>query len=145
YPLPSDDSREKTMAVTAQHFLVQRKDLRQTRFADTPLALAPNEVLLEVDKFALTANNITYAVFGDAMQYWNFFPLPKELDGWGRVPVWGFARVVESKHPDINADERVYGYFPMSTHLVVQPDRVTPEQFMDASKHRRPLATPYHV
>lgn len=132
-------------AVTAQHFLVQRKDLRQTRVAETRLEPAPNEVLLAIEKFALTANNITYAVFGEAMQYWNFFPLPKELDGWGRVPVWGFAKVVESKHADIKVGERVYGYFPMSTHLVVQPDKVSEQQFMDGAAHRRALATPYQV
>jgi hypothetical protein len=126
-------------------FLVQRKQLRQTRTAAAPLAPGPGQALLAVDKFALTANNITYAVFGDAMQYWNFFPVPPSLADWGRVPVWGFAQVVESSHPGLQAGERLYGYLPMSTHLVVQPDRVTAEGFMDASAHRRPLPAPYQL
>ncbi len=37
--------------------------------------LAPGEVLLRIDRFSLTTNNITYAAFGDAMmKYWSFFP-----------------------------------------------------------------------
>ncbi len=71
-------------------FLVSRQDLRQCKFAPAPsspeIELQSGQVLLRVDKFAFTSNNITYAVFGDAMQYWNFFPAPA---GWGRVPVWG--------------------------------------------------------
>jgi hypothetical protein len=126
----------------AQDFLVQRKNLRETRFAPSRLSLAPGQALLKVDTFALTANNITYGVFGEAMQYWNFFPA---ADGWGRVPVWGYADVVESAHADIVVGERVYGYLPMSTHVVVQPDRVTVGQFMDGAAHRRPLPTPYQV
>ncbi len=122
-------------------FLVSRADLRQCRF-DSPAAptLEPGQVLLGIDKFALTANNVTYAVFGDAMSYWNFFPGPQ---GWGRVPVWGFANVLQSRHDEVAEGERVYGYLPMSTHLVVQPDRVADGSFLDGVAHRRPLPTPY--
>ena len=51
-----------------------------------------------MDKFALTANNVTYAAFGDAMHYWKFFPGPD--DESGRVPVWGFADVADSRCND---------------------------------------------
>jgi hypothetical protein len=125
-------------------FLVSRSDLRQARFEpSTPaaqVALEPGQVLLEIDKFALTSNNITYAVFGDAMAYWNFFPGPA---GWGRIPVWGYASVARSRHDGVAEGERVYGYLPMSTRLVVQPDRVSDGTFMDASPHRRQLPAPY--
>jgi len=122
-------------------FLVSRSDLRQCKFApsNTP-SLQPGEVLLRVEKFALTANNITYAIFGDAMAYWNFFPGPP---GWGRVPVWGYAQVVRSRHDDVAEGERLYGYLPMSNHLVVQPERIADGTFMDASPHRRNLPSPY--
>jgi NADPH:quinone reductase-like Zn-dependent oxidoreductase len=134
------------MTATGPHdFLVKRDNLRETRLASAQPALADGQVLLAIDKFALTANNITYAVFGQAMQYWNFFPPAADQAGWGRVPVWGFADVTASKHADIRVGERVYGYLPMSTHLVVQPGRVTNEQFMDSAEHRRPLPTPYQV
>lgn len=128
--------------VESRDFVVSRKDLRQTRFDSTPLTLAPGEVLLAIDTFALTANNITYGVFGDAMQYWNFFPA---APGWGRIPVWGFADVAASKHDAIHPGERVYGYLPMSTHLVVRPERVTAESFMDGAAHRRTLPAAYQA
>ena len=76
-------------------FLVKRDDFRQTRIAesDTP-SLVAGQALLRVDTFGLTANNVTYAVFGDGMNYWDFFPAE---DGWGRVPMWGFAEVEASE------------------------------------------------
>ena len=69
-------------------FLIRRDDLRDTRWtpADLP-ALADGAARLKVDTFALTANNVTYATFGDQMQYWNFFPAADA--SFGRVPVWG--------------------------------------------------------
>lgn len=128
----------------AQDFLVRRDDLRETRIAPAQLDLRPGQALLKVEKFALTANNITYAVFGDAMAYWNFFPAPQH-PGWGRIPVWGYATVVDSQADGVAKGERLYGYLPMSTHVVVEPDRVTPESFMDGAAHRRPLPAPYQV
>lgn len=129
------------MADAMQDFLVRRDNLRETRFAPASLTVGDGQVLLKVDAFALTSNNITYGVFGEAMQYWSFFPVGEA--GWGRIPVWGHADVVESRHPQIAVGERVYGYLPMSTHLVVQPDRVTPEGFLDAVPHRRALPAAY--
>jgi uncharacterized protein DUF2855 len=125
-------------------FLVRRDDLRQCEFA---AAAAPDEVelesgeaLLAVDKFGFTSNNITYGAFGDAMNYWAFFPAP---EGWGRIPVWGFAHVVRSEHDGLTAGERVFGYLPMSTHLVVRPDQVTDAGFVDAMPHRAELPAAY--
>jgi hypothetical protein len=130
------------MPVESLNFEVSRKDLRATRVHAATLACGPGQALCRIERFALTANNITYGVFGDAMSYWNFFPAEA---GWGRIPVWGFAEVIESQHPGIAAGERLYGYLPMSTHVVLQPDRVTDAQFFDGAAHRRPLPTPYQV
>ena len=75
-------------------FVVRKDRLAETRLRARALApLAAGQVRLAVESFALTANNITYAKFGDAMRYWDFFPTGE--DGWGCIPVWGFARVVE--------------------------------------------------
>ena len=41
----------------------------------------------------VTANNVTYAVAGDSFKYWDFFPAP---EGFGIVPMWGHARVIEN-------------------------------------------------
>ena len=59
---------------------VKRDDLRTTRWVDDDTSeLADGEARLRVDLFALTANNVTYAVFGDAMRYWSFFPVATRL------------------------------------------------------------------
>ena len=77
-------------------FVVRKDRLAETRLRTRPsAALSAGQVRLAIESFALTANNITYARFGDAMHYWDFFPTGE--DGWGSVPVWGFARVIESK------------------------------------------------
>ena len=133
------------MSAEAYDFLVRRDDLHRTEFRPAPAAadvrLGTGEVLLAVDSFAFTANNVTYAVFGDSFMYWNFFPAPA---GWGRVPVWGFADVTRSAHPAIRAGERIYGYLPMSTHCVVQADHVTPAAFHDVAAHRQPMSVFYN-
>ena len=88
-------------------FLVAKDDLHRCRFAHTQLAaLGSGQALLSVQAFGLSANNITYAMFGEAMSYWSFFPAEA---GWGRVPVWGFAEVVESRHSSLEPYTRVLG------------------------------------
>lgn len=137
---------DRVPGVDAFDFVVHRDDLRRYEFRPaTPASavnLATGQVLLEVDAFGLTANNITYAVFGDAMKYWNFFPAP---DGWGRVPVWGFATVARSSHPEVAVGERVYGYLPMSTHLVADAGRVTAGGFSDTAAHRQEMDAFYNL
>jgi hypothetical protein len=124
-------------------FLVAKDELRRCRFVQgDPRALEPGEALLSVDAFGLSANNITYAMFGEAMSYWDFFPAEQ---GWGRVPVWGFAEVVESRHETLEQGARVYGYLPPSTTLIVAPIRVEPHGFVDGSPHRAALPPAYNA
>lgn len=127
----------------ALDFLVDRTDLRRCAVepAAPPAPLAAGEVRLAVARFAFTANNITYGAVGELVGYWNFFPARA---GWGRIPVWGFADVVESAHADLAAGERLYGYLPMSTHLVVRAAHVTPAGFVDAAAHRAALPPIYN-
>lgn len=123
-------------------FMVKRDDLEQSRVAEAePVDLEPGQALLRVDSFGLTANNVTYAVFGEAISYWDFFPAP---EGWGRIPAWGFAEVEASEHEDLEQGKRVFGYLPMSDHLVVTPDRVEESNFIDASPHRSNLPPAYN-
>lgn len=127
---------------SATDFLVAKTDLHKTTLENNPLtALADGEVRLKVDRFAFTANNVTYAAFGDHMKYWHFFPAP---EGWGRIPVWGFADVIESQHPDVTVGTRFYGYYPMSSHLTVAPEKVTAAGFTDGAKHRAGLPPVYN-
>jgi hypothetical protein len=123
-------------------FLVARDDLHRTRFAEAPVPeLKDGQARLAVSAFGLTSNNITYAMFGEAMSYWDFFPAE---DGWGRVPVWGFAEVAASTVDALEVGARVYGYLPPSRELIVAPVRVEARGFIDASPHRAALPAAYN-
>ncbi|OPG07013.1 DUF2855 family protein [Microbispora sp. GKU 823] len=115
--------------------LFRRDDLTVSEVREaTPAPLGEGEVRLAVESFGLTTNNATYARFGDdvVIAFWQAFPGP---EGYGRVPVWGFARVEESRHPEIAVGDRYFGYMPMSTHHVVaaQP---TARGFVDTTPQR---------
>lgn len=125
-------------------FLIRRDDLRATRWAPADLPTLPEgAVRLKVDTFALTANNVTYATFGEAMKYWEFFPTADPADG--RVPVWGFADVVESKAEHVKTGDRFYGYLPISEYFDVQPVNVGKHGFLDGAAHRQGLAPIYNT
>ncbi len=135
-------------------FLVKKVNLKETCFISSPETspLKANEILLEIEHFAFTSNNVTYAAFGDAMNYWQFFPVAAAHEGWGRIPVWGFSKVIALGSPASDASgparialgERIYGYFPMSTHLVVTPVNITAMGFSDGAEHRAKLHPVYN-
>jgi hypothetical protein len=102
--------------------------------------LNQGEALLAVDSFGLTTNNITYALMGETMSYWKFFPAE---DGWAHLPVWGFADVVASEASGVPEGARVFGYLPSASHAVVRPDRASETDFVDASPHRLELPGAY--
>ena len=78
---------------------------------------------------------------GESMSYWDFFPAE---EGWGRVPMWGFAEVERSEADGVEAGTRVYGYLPPSSHLAVTPSAVDATGFVDGSPHRATLPSAYH-
>jgi hypothetical protein len=127
-------------------FIVARDDLQQCKIVETQLpdaAALPDEALLvKVDRFAFTANNITYAVLGDQLKYWQLFPAP---DHFGNIPVWGFGDVIASRHPGITVGERLFGYFPMATHLVIEAADVSKRGLRDAAAHRQGVAPVYNA
>lgn len=127
--------------MTGWDLLVSRGDLTRTelRAAQAPEP-AEGEALLAVERFSLTANNITYGAIGDMLGYWKFFPAP---EGWGRIPVWGFATVVASKAADVPVGLRLFGYLPMSSHVAM---RLVPAGggFVDAAAHRADLPPTYN-
>jgi hypothetical protein len=123
-------------------FQIAKDDLHRCRFVDSRAPeLESGQALLTVERFGLTSNNITYAAFGEAMSYWKFFPAE---DGWGRMPVWGFAEVADSRAPGLEAGERVYGYMPPSSELIVAPARLDSRGFVDSSAHRSALPAVYN-
>ena len=123
--------------------LVRTDDIATTELREAVVpAAADGEVVLALSRVGLTANNVTYAVLGGTLHYWRFFPTD---DGWGRVPLWGFADVVASRAEGVTEGERYYGFLPTSCHLVVRPDRVGAHGFRDAAAHRRALPGVYNA
>src|SRR6202000_1203407 len=119
-------------------FVVARDDLQQCKLIETelpdPAALPDEALLVKVDRFAFTANNITYAMLGEQLKYWQLFPAPQ---GFGNIPVWGFGDVVASRHPAVADGERLFGYFPMATHLTIEASDVSKRTLRDAAAHRQ--------
>jgi hypothetical protein len=131
--------------------LVRKDQLGTSTLCNRPAPTLPEgQIRVHVDKFALTSNNITYAAFGDAMSYWRFFPVtPEQLSGddaagWGRIPVWGFGTVTESRHAQVPVGERLYGYFPMSSSVDLSPTRVSAATLSDGAPHRAELHAVYN-
>lgn len=121
---------------------IDRSDITQAGLVEeTSRDLQAGEARLAVRRFALTANNITYAAFGEAMGYWRFFP---GADGRGRLPVWGFAEVTESRAEGLAVGERVYGYLPAGNELIITPGKIRPDSFIDAAAHRAELPPVYN-
>jgi hypothetical protein len=124
-------------------FLVKKSDFRDCRVVEGPRPqIGRGQALLRVETFGMTANNVTYAVFGEAMSYWDFFPTAEE--GWGRLPTWGFAEVESSEADGVEPGTRLYGYLPSSSHLVVAPVDVVGSGFVDGSPHKAELPSAYH-
>lgn len=132
--------------MTSTDFIVARNDLEECKLIETGIldraTLPPDALLVEVERFAFTANNITYAVMGDELKYWQIFPAPR---GFGNIPVWGFGEVIASKHPAVAVGERLFGYFPMATHLVIEAADVSKRTLRDGAEHRRQVSPVYNL
>ena len=121
---------------------VRCTDLAVIRTVERQLpSLEVGEVLLRVECFAMTANNVTYARLGDRLGYWRLFPAGI---GWGRIPAWERATVSRSMVQALPAGTRVYGLVPMATHAVLTADRFSADGFVDAAPHRQRLPRAYN-
>jgi len=127
------------------HVEIAKDELSTTRLvADVEVSLNAGQARVAVDAFGLSTNNITYAHFGEAMKYWDFFPSTGEdASRWGRLPVWGFGEVVDSTNPELAIGVRLFGYFPMGDQLIITPS-VTSVSVVDTSAHRAHLASAYN-
>jgi len=131
-----------------QTLLVNRSD-----FADVALVTTDDAALMDgfirvaIGPWALTANNITYMAVGEQIGYWKFFE-PSEygidMDGFGRMPVWGYAKVIESKCADIDVGTTIYGFLPISQTFDMKPVKLTPIGFQDGNDHRTALHPVYN-
>jgi len=104
-------------------------------------ALQPGEVRLTIERFALTSNNISYALSGDFLDYWGFFPAEA---GWGRLPAMGYGVVSESANPDIAVGGRYFGFFPIGNEHIVHAQSSS-SGFIDIGVHREKHAMAYRA
>lgn len=127
-------------------FQTSKADLSTGRIVETDMpSIRRGEVLAKVDRYAFTANNVTYAAMGDHLRYWEFFrPQGESPQDWGIIPVWGFADVVESQSDDVPVGDRLFGYFPPATYLSMTPSNVSGTAFIEASEHRKSLPVSYN-
>jgi len=121
---------------------IDRSNIRHFRInSSEPIALASGEVRLSLERFALTSNNISYALSGDFLDYWGFFPAET---GWGRLPAMGFGVVTESANPDIAVGGRYFGFFPVGSEHIVQA-LPSSSGFIDVGIHREKHAMAYRT
>lgn len=123
-------------------FLVEKNQLPHCQFVTTPIPeIGAAEVLLQVERYTFSSNNITYGLMGEKARYWQFFPAEEPF---GRIPVWGYARVVASNVEALAVGQRFFGYLPMSNYFKVKVDKVAPHGFFDRSEHRKDLHLVYN-
>ena len=68
-------------------FWVDRSDYHHTKVVrDAIPKPCDGEILVAIDKFAMTANNVTYAASGDLFGYRQFYQ-PGEAH-WDKITVW---------------------------------------------------------
>ena len=121
---------------------IDRSSIRKFRMeVCEPVALEPGEVRLTLERFALTSNNISYALGGDFLDYWGFFPAEV---GWGRLPAMGYGIVSESANPDIAVGGRYFGFFPVGNEHIVQA-QTSSGGFIDVGTHREKHAMAYRA
>jgi hypothetical protein len=122
---------------------VQRASIGATRVVDEDVGeLRAGSVRLRVDRFAVTANTVTYAEMGAMLGYWDFYPTGDEA--FGRVPAMGWADVVGSAHDEVATGGRYYGWFPMAGVVDVHVGTI-PAGLRDDGAHRREHAPIYRT
>ncbi|KAI0087432.1 hypothetical protein BDY19DRAFT_893251 [Irpex rosettiformis] len=108
-------------------------------------------VLIEVDRFGFSTNNITYQALGEAphFRYFEFNPPPTAGNvspvTHGLIPVWGFGTIVESTHPEVSVGERVYGYFSPARYLLVPVSDANKHNFYVPRPHLPADRRPYNT
>ena len=136
--------------------VLRKDDYTQQTFHTLPasgslLPLRSSSVRVRTSIIALTNNNISYAIGGTFLHWWDTYPVPLTLpapyndrDLYGTVCAWGYAIVLESNN-SITPGSLLRGYFPVSTlptDLLLEP-AVVPGHWIETSPHRSKLMSLY--
>jgi hypothetical protein len=122
---------------------IDRAHHAESRLRETGMpALGAGQVRFRIERFAVTANTVTYATTGDVLGYWDFFPTGEP--GWGCVPAMGWAEIVASQHPGVPVGSRYFGWYPMARYVDMT---VTPvaDGLRDDGPHRTAHAPVYRA
>ena len=127
-------------------FQTLKSDLTKSRIVDIDsTVIDDDEIIVKIESYAFTANNVTYGVAGDTIGYWKFFPAGHdEKNEWGCIPVWGFAEITDSNVEGFNIGERLFGYFPAANSLTLKPTKISYQSFTDGKEHRKELPPVYN-
>ena len=108
---------------------VSKSDYRNGRVVSSlqSFNLKPGGIVAQVEHFALTSNNVTYALVGKSFRYFDFYDTMEKTDGnnFGIFPVWGVATVIKSTLKNVRVGRKIYGFMPAGTHAVMQIDEKT--------------------
>ena len=136
------------MSLIKEELQTSKINLTERRIVRTDFNLDDlneGEIIVEIESFAFTSNNVTYGVAGEMMGYWKFFPSTKDPENiWGCIPMWGFAKIKHSNNEELKTGERLFGYFPASNILVMKPIKVSQKTFIDGQDHRKDLPPVYN-
>ena len=136
------------MSLIKEELQTSKINLTERRIVTTDFNLDDlndGEIIVEIESFAFTSNNVTYGVAGEMMGYWKFFPSTKDPENiWGCIPMWGFAKIKHSNNKELKNGERLFGYFPASNILVMKPIKVSQKTFTDGQDHRKDLPPVYN-
>lgn len=121
-------------------------------YYDVPKRIPENHILVQVQRFGFSANNVSYQALGEApdFRYFDFHAAPESKDvsprTHGLVPVWGFGTVVASSLPQIRVGEKVYGYLAPARYLLlpVTPSSINKYFFYVPRPHLPADRRPYN-
>ena len=113
-----------------KQFQVNKQDVTDFRLVeDSDAPLGDSGIALEIERFAFTANNLTYFVVGDKLGYWQFFPAIKNEDK--NTPAYKKYFMHGTSH-HLGLDTHDYGLLhePMQANMVftVEPGIYIPEE-----------------
>jgi hypothetical protein len=135
------------MTDTSYSHAINLDDYRKTSIVDgfevSPDTLSDGQIMVRVSKVALTANSITY-VIGSQQGFLPYLDIFPATEGLGHMPCWGFGDVIYSKHPDVPEGERLYGFFPIASHIVCTPGKTHERGFTDVAACRNEVAPFYN-
>jgi hypothetical protein len=110
--------------------IIERKNIKNYTIKEKSFneELNKDEILIKLNKFGLTSNNVTYVILGESYKYFDVFPSKDKEEA--KLNVWGLATIIKSNNDKLLENEQIYGYFPCQKYYKLTPSHVNDEYFM---------------